>query len=165
MEKELLFTNTLSMRYAAEADGFGYWMVVTTSDGEQHIRTLCEPPLPYQQMFCRDLGAGLNRHLHHNGAWIVGLVEAKPLLVIDEAGAGRDYERAILLWVDEDGDPQFTIEVEDDWSRILSVGPDHWINKAEEAWLRWRHMREVLDPQEGETYKRAQGQKPPSLPN
>lgn len=164
MDDSLLFTSTLASRYAAEAQGVGYWMVVTASDGKQRVQTRCDTPLPMQAMFCRDLGLALNRHLGHDGAWIVGLVNPMPLLVIDQAGAGRDYERAVVMWVDADGDPQFTMEIEDEWWRILYCGPDAWIEKAEEAWRRWHHhMRDVLDPRPGETYKRAKGQKPTSL--
>lgn len=166
MDEKLLFTPALSSRYHAEADGLGYWMVVTTRSGLQTIRTGCDKPMPEQEMFCRDMGRVLNRHLHHDGAWIVGLVDPKPELTIDLSGAGRDYDRALMIWVDEDGDPQFTVEIEDLWWRILAKGPDHWIEKAETAWRRWHHhMREVLEPKNGETYKRAQGEAPPSQRN
>jgi len=45
----------------------------------------------------------------------------------------------------------------------MAWGIDAWAQQCETAWTLWNHaMRQVLDPQANETFKRAKGQRRPT---
>jgi len=140
----------------------GWWAVLTRANGEQIVRRRgMLNPDPVQQMFVRDMATALNRHLRHDGAWIVALTDPAPQLLVVDATA--EYQSWLLLWLDEDGDPGFTIDNDEPFWRVLQQGPNHWLAQADAAWDQWhRYMRKVLAPGDGQTFKRAQGEAPPS---
>lgn len=180
---DLLITPTLKARLRLEgeyddADG-SVWCVLQRSNGDK-VEVLSQaalqaghlPPLAEQVMFAHDMVGALNRHLHHDGKWIVAFTHPSEhsARVIGQAGAVY-WNRWFFLWVDKDGDPQFTMENDDLFVETLTAGPDRWMEEAEQAWQTWKHhMRDVLDVStkaqaEAVTFKRAQGQKAPSLAN
>lgn len=167
---DLLLLPAITQRLKAEAEFEGgpalYWALLVAADGQQR-RVQNPPDLPGpaadQLMFGLDMGGALNRHLHHDGAWIVGFTDplSRPTVLDQWTNFGRFF----FLWVDQDADPQFTLECDDHFADVLMRGPDHWLGQAETAWQKWRHqMREVLDPKARAlaTFKRAQGQQAPS---
>lgn len=89
------------------------------------------------------------RALNHDGAWVAQWL-----------AEGR---RLNMIWLDADGDPQFTVELDEDAAGVAEVALLHWLQQLEEAWGCWRHlMREVLDPSPDELFKRAQGEQNPA---
>lgn len=167
---DLLLLPAVKKRILDEAQFEGgeglYWALLVAADGQQ--RTLVNPPnLPGpaadQAMFALDMAPALNRHLHHDGAWIVGFTDPvqKPTALDQWTSFGRFF----FLWLDADADPQFTLENDDHFADVLVQGPDYWMGQAEIAWQKWRFaMREVIDPKARAlaTFKRAQGQGAPS---
>lgn len=142
----------------------GFWAVLTKMNGEtQRISDTWQNPDPMQKVFAQDMARALNKHLRHDGAWIVFFTHPSPvsdvfLPVLLTETLFRCWH---ALWLDEDGDPQFTMDNEDAFHNVLAEGPDHWIDQAEFAWHQWKlMMKDVLDPAEGQTFKRAQGQAP-----
>lgn len=112
-------------------------------------------PMPYQVEFAHDLCASLNKHVAHNGTWIVAWTHP-PSLFVMAAQPNYDWRRFIMLHLDADGDAQFTIDNIQDMAEITMAAPEHWIEEAELAWKHWHHlMREVLDPSPDQLVKRA----------
>ncbi len=162
---EYLITPLIRQRLSLEAEDTqgnltGFWAVLTRLNGEtERIADTWQSPDPTQQMFAADMAQALNKHLRHDGAWIVFFTHPGPT----EAGILTEslFRCWHFLWIDEDGDPQFTVDNEDAFHVVLGEGPDHWIDQAAFAWSQWKlMMKDVLDPAEGQTFKRAQGQAP-----
>lgn len=180
IDDKLLNTPALRMRLDAEArfeEGGGTYRGFALRSGgvlDGHILRLTSlgnpPPLDEMQvMFGQDMVRVLNRHLHHDGAWVVLFThpshvhKAGPIDLPVVGGLPTMYGRFAFLWMDRDGDVQFTMDSVSDFFEVLSEGPDPWIERAEQAWQNWKHvMRDVLAPKEGETYKRALGEAAPS---
>lgn len=169
MDDDLLMTPALSRRFAAEAEYEGgpglYWGVVQRSNGVVLPVRKGFQAHEHQQMFAFDMVAALNREIHHDGSWAVLFVNPPPLdpMQVIEKDPKVEYDKFVILWVDPDGDPAFPVECEEPMWRVLECDLPHWIQQCENAWEAWRlAMREILSPREGQTYKRAQGQRAPS---
>lgn len=175
-DDDLLVTEVIKRRLRAEAlfdaggneDGPGHWWCCMTRTGNMMVQfkssPLLLPPSPDQVLFAHDMCWALNRHLHHDGKWIVEFTHPilPPLSVT--AYPHSPYERWVFIWIDKDGDPQFSVDNDGYFIETLLAGPDHWMEQAEQAWMRWRHhMRDVFGNKRIEqiTYKRAQGEQAP----
>jgi hypothetical protein len=165
----LLALPAVRSRLSAEAQGTAWWALTRREDLSQMVLSgqgdyapgLRSAPLPEQIMFAQDMTAALNRHLHHDGRWFVQFTHPDAVPLLGNAGTGAEYRRWVMLWLDEDGDCQFPVENDEPFAYALMAGPDHWMETAESAWQAWRHhMRDVLAPVAGQTFKRAQGQAP-----
>jgi len=130
----------------------GWWAAVQRTNGEIHRFTngrLLLDPTADQTIWQLDVLKILNHEIPHDGAWVVGWTHGNT--------------RAIWLWLDQDGDVQFTVDNEESWETQAGTEMLHWIEQCEQGWSYWFHyMREVLDPNPDTLFKRAQGQKPPS---
>ena len=177
LSDDLLITAALLKRFAAEAalDGSNgqFYGIIRRGNGDLLVHHPGSPPLiPEQTMWAADVLKALNRELHHDGAWVIVFTDPAPpgqgdIIYLD--GGHREYGRYALLWVDDEGDVQFAMEwVRNesellDWADVLLAGLESVMAKAEAAWEMWNtHMREVIEPAEGQTFARAQGQRPRS---
>lgn len=126
-----------------------------------------------QTLFAQTMLRMLNKELHHDGAWVIVYTHPRP----DDAfqvehvlqAAPWQYGRFVFLWLDADGDVQFPYEWSQnegefvDFADCMIAGPEYWTGQAESAWQMWHElMIEVIDHGEGQTYKRAMGEAPPS---
>jgi hypothetical protein len=171
LDDKLLDTDVLNARLGDEAnfnmggDDRRHWKVWVRDNGTPVMRSVGLTPSPGYQEMAITLIQALNHHLHHDGAWLAVWTDwHEP--TVEEVLSGRSGypERLVLLWIDHGGDPQFPVEIEDDFVDIVKAGADHWIEQAEEAWVCWHHhMREVLDPKPEQLYFAAQGERKPSL--
>lgn len=152
----LLATESLKQRLFEEAgfenDGlcpFAWYSIpFCESDKAWSIGTgYC--PEPAERLMAESLGRILNRQLHHDGAWITGWTD--------------DGRRFVSIWVDADGDVQFTVDCLDGVVKMAIAGAEDHVEQCEQAWQKWhRHMRQVIAPREDQLFKRAQGQRAPS---
>lgn len=171
LDDDLLITTTLLRRFFDEAqvdDGNGqFYALIRKQDAKLLSHHPGSPQLdPLQVMWGAEVLERLNRELHHDGAWVLVFTHPVPPELRVYLPNHIEYGRYALIWIDEDGDPQFTME----WSRgdsaglidfaaVVGAGILSTAQKAETSWQLWNHhMREVLDPSEGQLLKRAQGQ-------
>lgn len=165
LDERVLITPMLLKRFSAEAefengDGF-YCAFIQRSNGTFLEHAEGPGADPMQELFATDMLNALNGKLHHDGAWVMLFthhdVPVPPL-------AKGIYRRFVILWMDRDGDVQFPIENDEPLHVVLAKGPDHWLEQCETAYALWHHaMREVLNPREGNLYRRARGETAPSL--
>lgn len=170
--EEFLRLPLVRQRLEGESDGFHWWAVSSRDAGAVHLplRANSErnlfPPLPEQVMFACDMAEALNKHIHHDGRWVVQLVHPMAKAFVPTVAMEPvQYQEFRFLWLDEDGDPQFTFECGFPLEQWLVTPWQSWVQSAEEAHATWYvHMRKVIDPKkEGALYKRAQGEAAPSI--
>lgn len=164
-----VLTNLLK-RFILEAEEEGgqgqHYAVIQPADGSYWEHNPYSPELDgAQTVFARDLLKFLNRELHHDGAWVIVFTHPKPSETVLTSYA--EYACFALYWIDADGDVQFPIKWTEgegemfDFSDVQLAGRESWGNLCEGAWQQWHTlMIDVIDPREGQTYKKAQGQRP-----
>ncbi|MGD0420538.1 MAG: hypothetical protein ABSA68_13330 [Xanthobacteraceae bacterium] len=177
LDDDRLITPALLKRFMQEAalDGGNgqHYAFIRRDNGNLVGHNPYSPEIAgHQMMFADDVLKKLNRELHHDGAWVIVFTNPKrpaPGDILYAQGAPAEYGRYVLIWLDEDGDAQVPIEwVENesellDFADVLTAGLEAIIQQCEAAWAMWHlHMRQVIEPREGETFKRAQGQQAPS---
>lgn len=172
-----LITPTLLRRFKDEADLEGgngqHYALLQLENGNLTKFNPYSPNLaPEQILWAADVLRLLNRELHHDGAWVVVFTNPKPSpgQCIMAAPTHCDYERYGLIWLDADGDCQFTVEWAAgesgdliDFADVMIAGKESTAEKCEAAWEAWHlMMRKVLEPKPEQLFKRAQGQRAPS---
>lgn len=154
-------------RYSTEAfsgEGLGTYWVCLQRDSGLFVSRMNDgnmvAPAPDQQMFAQDLVKMLNKEICHGGRWIIEWTHPGEFHSVEGVGTfTRTYERWLMMWMDEDGDIQFSVENEEPMWVIMANGPMHWVGQAEDAWEQWKLiMRDALAPTEGQLIHRAQGE-------
>ncbi len=164
LDEKTLVTPTLLKRFHLEAslDNDGrFCAYVQYSNRDFCFHNVGPEATINETVFAKELLTLLNDELHHDGAWVAvftGYAIRPPL----DLGS---YGRLIVLWMDKDGDVQFPIQIEDfSVETAVQKGAFAWLEDCEAAWLTWQHhMRRVLAPKPEQLFKRALGEKPPTL--
>lgn len=174
---DILINTVVLKRFEAEAEleeGDGrFYALIHRRDGRFLAHNPIGPELDgSQSMFAQDLLRRLNRELHHDGAWAIVFTHPRPDDLPGHAllaSVPWQYARFAIIFIDRDGDPAFTLEWvqgdgdEFDFADVMLSGIESWCDRCETAWQSWRHlMHDVLDPAEGQTFRRAQGETPRS---
>lgn len=172
-----LVTSLLLRRFELEAHMEGgdgrHYAVMLRDDGSLLAHNPGSPELsPDQLMWAGDVLKLLNREIHHDGAWVVVFTHVQPFNpehILLAAPSHATYDRYALIWVDRDGDPQFSQDWRQnecellDWADVLLADIESTAQKAETAWSLWHHhMRVVPEVKAAQTFKRAKGQRAPS---
>lgn len=176
LREDVLFSqkvrDNLMTRFDLEAtieggNGGVYAYVMRDSGSFDEIGNYARP-IYEQVMFAQDVLTLVNREIHHNGAWVAFFTNPAPPASI--LNTETDFKRFGFIFIDGDGDPQFTVDWAEgegddfDFSDVLKSGLEAWGHKLEGAWAQWHHlMRDVIDPAEGQTFKKAQGQRASSI--
>jgi len=170
---EHLITPALLRRAAQEGefeDGNGqHFLLIQKSDRDFIGHNPYSPELgPDQMIWGQDILGYLNTELHHDGAWV--LVFTNPKTFAESLTGQQDYRRFAVIFLDRDGDAQFTVEwVEHeshdlyDFADVMLAGRDWLVAFCEAGWRQW-HMiiHEALAPAENQLRKAAQGQTKPN---
>lgn len=168
---EQIVTKALLARFDAEAEHEGgegrYYACILRDDGNLVAHHPYGPQLsPEQMLWTGDMLKRLNKELHHDGAWVAVFTHPHPLAL----GSSHSlYGRFVLMWLDKDGDVQFPYEWMEkesdmlDFAEVMLAGPHAILQQCEAAWLTWNHlMNTVLERKQGQTFKRARGERAPS---
>ena len=172
LQDNILVTPALLRRIDAEAafeDGDGRFHALIQRNDGSYIGHLMGPQASAEQMmFGCDVLKLLNTELHHDGAWLVEFTNPGPS---EHALLSQpEYQRFALMWMDRDGDVQFTLDWIAgegdlfDFADVLLAGLEMWGDHAEEAWKIWHEkVIQALAPTEAQTIKAAQGQTAPTV--
>lgn len=118
-----------------------YWVQVPESDtktGSIELKNYkagiqdCDPH-EMQQQFAISLQRSLMENANFDGLWIVGFTHPPSTYEV-LTDTGNCWNRLIMIWLDEDGDPQFTVESDRDFANMLEDSPEYWIERAVEAY-------------------------------
>ena len=165
IEDDLLVTSTLRERLQEEADmmtgeaNSKWWAGFIRSNAEFRQFPMMYVADYSEVMVAENLLRMLNKELHHDGAWIAQWI---PVVSLEHHYlTGNQFGvRLNAIWIDEDGDPQFTVEFDQDAYGMAAYPLLGWISQCADAWGLWyKHMREILAPNDNQLFKRAKGQK------
>ena len=124
-----------------------YWVVVPQADTGRGVVELKNfkpnlqdvEPHEMQQHFAVEVQNLLQQEAHFDGSWIVGFTHppnAYGVLTDTE----NCWNRLIMIWLDEDGDPQFTLESERPFIQQFEDGPNYWVEMAHNAYKAYKPM-------------------------
>jgi hypothetical protein len=171
-----IITPTLLKRFHDEArfeDADGrFCALILCDNGTDLIRHAPGSPdaSPEQLLWAGDMLRLLNRELHHDGAWVVVFTHVQPApveCVLHNLRASL-YGRYALIWIDQDADPQFSVEWEAgtgelrDFADVMLAGRTSTVQKCETAWGIAQTARQALDLRPTEQFRRARGERAPS---
>lgn len=165
LDDDTMITTALLRRFHAEGEFEGaagqFFAVMQRSNGD--LLTHCIGPSITGDLmfFASQTLSFINRQIHHDGAWCMVFTHPRPPIPPEMRVS---FQRFVLLWLDKDGDVQFPIEHDQSIMEALAWSPIDWAKQCETAWGLWHHaMKQVLDPQPNETYRRAKGEQAPTL--
>lgn len=146
IQQRLLQEAMFDCRYGVPEKAY-FDLIVPEADarsGQINLRnyapSLGEPaPHPIQVQFAKNLQDVLMREANFDGLWIVGWTHPPTkyavLTEMDNA-----WQRLVLIWLDADGDPQYTIDYDKPVIQIISDGIDLHAQKAVDAHDQWREI-------------------------
>src|SRR4051812_19586677 len=117
ISENLVISPTLLRRFAAEGEmeeGDGrYFGVIQRDNGDLLVHHPASPSaIAPQLLWAGEVLRLLNRELHHDGAWVLVFThpQSVPGISVLHHSGHAEYRRYGLIWLDADGDPQFTME-------------------------------------------------------
>jgi hypothetical protein len=144
-----------------------YWAVVPEADNTRSRRTIefCnfQPtefnPAPHilQMQFAGQLMIALNKELHMDGVWIVAFTHPPGFHHAIRVDGDNCWGRMVMLWLDQDGDPQFVAESEAKFVTMVEYGQQYYMKLAHNAWQQYdqiigkRALKGEFGVQDGQT--------------
>jgi hypothetical protein len=173
LSDETLITPALLRRFIAEGeleDGNGqHFAVIQMQDGSYCEYNPYSPEAdPLQAGWVRDVLRMLNSELHYDGAWVCCFTHPAPTGLVQRF---VEYNRCCWIWLDRDGDPQFTSDwVKDghhqhlDFADVVISGVVSQVQRCEMAYSAYFEMMQtdMLDAKPEHKFRRALGEKAPS---
>ena len=167
-----VLTPTLLRRFEAETEiedgGDMFHAIVQTSDGHFKEFTGGLPIRPEQAVFARKVLYLVNKELNFGGAWVAVFTNPEANM-LHALAATVKYERIVFIWLDEDGDPQFShdwFEPESDqgcFEEMMLEGRNAWGDYLNASWQTYRENRRAQDIRPDQQYRRALGEQAPSI--
>lgn len=180
LDTDSLVTPTLLRRFRAEAlldggDGRFHALIVLQNGLEclshREPDDVGQEAPPHSVALALEILTRANKELNFGGAWVCVFTHYFAPAVPRMFG---EYLRLTFIWLDQDGDPQFSMETDDPyeamrlrpWSNeaprddnsplIVHRG---WGNDFALAHEAWTASRRALDLRSGETHRRAKGER------
>lgn len=153
----------------APLDQKHYWFIVPEADsrtGTIAVKNFKEDdiinilPHPMQQQFAEELQRFLQKELHYDGLWIVGWTHP-PTRTAIVTNQDNTWNRLAVIWLDADGDPQYTVESDFPFHHMVQEGVEYYAAQAVKAHKQWSEayghsaMKDDLGLNEGQTKKTA----------
>lgn len=122
-----------------------YWFSVPESDTRVDLIELRNftpnemdiDPHPHQKGMSIDLMMRLNRHISHDGLWIVGWTHPPERWEAIKTDGDNCWNRMVMIWLDEDADIQFAVETDLPIADIVERGLDYYVEMSEKSWKSW----------------------------
>ena len=96
-------------------------------------------PHPIQTQFAKNLLDILMKEAHFNGLWLVGWTHP-PTTYAALTEMDNAWQRLIIIWLDKDGDPQYTIDYDKPVIEIIADGLELHTQKIVGAHDQWREI-------------------------
>lgn len=123
-----------------------YWFTVPQGDtrrGNLELRNFMPgvldiDPHEHQKGMARTLRESLQREAHHDGVWILGWTHPPSSTDAILEDGDNCWGRLVMIWLDEDADPQYTVESDLPIAQMISHGMQYYIDLAQQAHERWK---------------------------
>lgn len=155
-----------------KADRAQYWFIVPEADDPQSRKLVyvCNydmdsmmnvNPHEIQQDFCVQFVRKAMREMSYNGYWMCGWTHPPAWGESLKEDGENCWNRLCIMWADEDGDIQFTYEIEHTVNLMMQNGIDYYIKQSEDAYLRYleiagpKALKENLGIKENQQSKEA----------
>lgn len=92
-------------------------------------------PHELQQNFAMSLMEKLMKEAHFDGLWIVGFTH--PPGTYDTITGDNAWNRLIFIWLDQHGDPQYTMESDLPFIKQAQAGVDYYVGLAHQGHKAW----------------------------
>ncbi len=124
-------------------------------------------PHEIQKGFADQLVRQLNREVGHDGGWIVGFTHPPYRGDAIRVDGDNVWGRMFFLWLDKDGDPQFTFDTDLPFVEVFGSGIEGYLNQCEKAYHEWEKVLgkqglKDLGIKEDQLIKEALGQTAPA---
>lgn len=122
-----------------------YWVIApegNTKRGEVILKNFIPnfadiEPHEMQQEFARQVQKMLQSGAHHDGLWLVGWTHPPATGDVVRIDGSNCWDRLIMLWLDEDGDPKYTLESDIPFAEMMENGEAYYLGLAEQAHASW----------------------------
>lgn len=122
-----------------------YWFAVPEADTKIDLIELRNftpslmhiDPHEYQKGLAKELMIMLNRHIDHDGLWIVGWTHPPEMWESFKVDGDNAWGRMVMLFLDEDGDIQFCTETDLPVADIVASGMNYYVELCEKSWTAW----------------------------
>lgn len=122
-----------------------YWIVAPTVDGSRDHHILKNfsvgimdvEPHDMQMAFAQELRYRLQKDLSHDGLWLVGWTHPPASWEAIKVDGDNCWNRLVMVWLDEDADPHFTVETDIPFVEMIGRGGHYYLELAEEAHKTW----------------------------
>lgn len=124
-------------------------------------------PHELQKSFAKELLLALNKEVGHDGGWVVGFTHPPAAWHAFHVDGDNAWARMFCLWLDADGDPQFTFDTELPFVEVYGSGTDGYIQQCSQAYREWEKMLgkqglKDLGIKDDQLIREAMGQKAPA---
>jgi len=147
IKKRLFIEASFDSNYGVP-DKKHYWIIAPEADSKngkvvlknfEPDELLNIPPHPMQEHFAEELQGYLTKELNFNGLWLVGWTHPPQIqaLLGDQDNC---WSRLVMIWHDEDGDPQYTVESELPFANMIALGFQYYAGLANQAHEQWNEM-------------------------
>jgi hypothetical protein len=118
-----------------------YWFTVPEGDtlrGDIALRNFTPGPFdiephPAQIEMARHLRGELQRGYHFDGVWIVGWTHPPATWDVIHVDGDNVWSRLVMIWLDGDADPQYTVESDMPIPVMIENGPEYYIGLCLQA--------------------------------
>lgn len=122
-------------------------------------------PHEVQKNFAADLLRALHKEASFGGGWLVGFTHPPEMVTsfIKAEEPDNVWARMFFIWLDEDGDPQFTVDTQLPVMHVLSAGVENYLGLAYKAKQEWdeyagKTMLKEMGVKDSQMVKAAQGE-------
>lgn len=122
-----------------------YWLVAPEADTKAGDIVLVNfkedefnvAPHELQQDFAENLKNVLQKQLHHDGLWVVGWTHPPASWESVKIDGDNTWGRLVMIWFDEDADPQYTVESDMPFIEMCANGYEYYAGLCAEAHEAW----------------------------
>lgn len=94
-------------------------------------------PHDLQKELALKIRQALQHEVSHGGCWIVGWTHPPAQMEAIREDGDNVWGRLVIIWLDEDADPHYTLESDISFIAMATNGVDYYVRLAENAHEKW----------------------------
>lgn len=114
-------------------------------------------PSVEQFQFAMSLSYALNKEIAYDGSWLVAWTHPPHVAEALRVNPRLEWRRLVMIFLDKDGDPQFTVDSVRIWPDVAASGILHFVDQCQQAIEQWKMQLKVLDLKADQSIMLAKG--------